>query len=150
MKNCIKYGFTFLAFLFLGLAGVLAQQKDKTLPQGNEEYSKSQYAEAEADYRISNSKFPSRSVSPYNLGNAIYNINRKNADIKFFELGKVYHKFEKYEERKQLAILVSGRDKAENWLMPKSVTDFYMLKAYVKILLDKLKKVVQIFELLKK
>ena len=43
-----------------------------------------------------------------------------------------------YEERKQLAILVSGRDKAENWLMPKSVTDFYMLKAYVKILLDKL------------
>lgn len=72
------------------------------------------------------------------LGNAIYNINRKNADIKFFELGKIYHKFEKYEERKQLAILVSGRDKAENWLMPKSVTDFYMLKAYVKILLDKL------------
>ena len=72
------------------------------------------------------------------LGNAIYNINRKNQDIKFFELGKIYHKFEKYEERKQLAILVSGRDKAENWLMPKSVTDFYMLKAYVKILLDKL------------
>lgn len=72
------------------------------------------------------------------LGNAIYNINRKNQDIKFFELGKIYHKFEKYEERKQLAILVSGRDKAENWLMPKSSTDFYMLKAYVKVLLDKL------------
>lgn len=72
------------------------------------------------------------------LGNAIYNINRKNADIKFFELGKIYHKFDQYEERKQLAILVSGRDKTENWLMPKSVTDFYMLKAYVKTLLDKL------------
>lgn len=76
MKNCIKYGFTFLAFLFLGLAGVLAQKKDKTLPQGNEEYNKSQYAEAEADYRISNSKFPNRSVSPYNLGNAIYKQNK--------------------------------------------------------------------------
>ena len=72
------------------------------------------------------------------LENAIYNINRKNQDIKFFELGKIYHKTEKYEERKQLAILTSGRTYAENWLMPKSASDFYMLKAYVKILLDKL------------
>ena len=72
------------------------------------------------------------------LENAIYNINRKSADIKFFELGKIYHKKEKYEERKQLAILTSGREVAENWLQPKSATDFYHLKAYVKILLEKL------------
>ncbi|WP_313027797.1 phenylalanine--tRNA ligase subunit beta [Soonwooa sp.] len=72
------------------------------------------------------------------LQNAAYNINRKNPDIKFFELGKIYHKFEKYEERKQLAILTSGRNVSENWLQPKSATDFFMLKAYVKILLDKL------------
>ena len=72
------------------------------------------------------------------LGNAIYNINRKSADIKFFELGKIYHKKEKYEERKQLAILTTGREVAENWLQPKSATDFYHLKAYVKILLEKL------------
>lgn len=72
------------------------------------------------------------------LGNAIYNINRKSADIKFFELGKIYHKKETYEERKQLAILTTGREVAENWLQPKSATDFYHLKAYVKILLDKL------------
>jgi phenylalanyl-tRNA synthetase beta chain len=62
------------------------------------------------------------------LENAIYNINRKNQDIKFFELGKIYHKKEKYEERKQLAILTSGRNYSENWLMPKSSTDFYTLK----------------------
>ncbi|MEG2077455.1 phenylalanine--tRNA ligase subunit beta [Chryseobacterium sp.] len=72
------------------------------------------------------------------LQNALYNINRKNQDIKFFEFGKIYHKREKYQERKQLAILVSGREVAENWLQPKSKTDFYNLKAYVKVLLEKL------------
>ena len=72
------------------------------------------------------------------LENAIYNINRKNQDIKFFELGKIYHKKAKYEERKQLAILTSGRNYSENWLMPKSSTDFYTLKSFVNILLSKL------------
>lgn len=72
------------------------------------------------------------------LQNAVYNINRKNEDIKFFELGKIYHKREQYEERKQLALLVSGRDVAENWLQPKSATSFYNLKAYVKVLLERL------------
>ncbi|MCX8523790.1 phenylalanine--tRNA ligase subunit beta [Chryseobacterium formosus] len=83
------------------------------------------------------------------LQNAVYNINRKNQDIKFFEFGKIYHKKElseayldqrekTYEERKQLAILVSGRNVAENWLQPKSATDFYNLKAYVKVLLERL------------
>ena len=72
------------------------------------------------------------------LVNADYNIKRKNADIKFFELGKIYHKKAKYEERKQIAILVSGRNSSENWLQQKSATDFYYLKSYVKILLDKL------------
>lgn len=72
------------------------------------------------------------------LENAIYNINRKQNDIKFFELGKIYHKKSAYEERKQLAILVSGRQHKENWILPKSSTDFYHLKAYVQLLLAKL------------
>lgn len=72
------------------------------------------------------------------LENAIYNINRKQNDIKFFELGKIYHKKQAYEERKQLAILTSGRQHKENWILPKSSTDFYHLKAYVQILLEKL------------
>ncbi len=72
------------------------------------------------------------------LENADYNIKRKNPNIKFFELGKIYHKYKKYEEKKQLALLVTGRNSEENWLQPKSATDFYNLKSYVKILLDKL------------
>lgn len=73
------------------------------------------------------------------LQNADYNIKRKNPDLKFFELGKIYHKIDgKYLERKQLALLVTGRNVPENWLQPKSATDFYYLKSYVKVLLDKL------------
>ena len=72
------------------------------------------------------------------LQNTAYNINRKSSDIKFFEIGKIYHKRKNYEERKQLAILTSGRDVAENWLQPKSASSFYHLKGYVSVLLDKL------------
>lgn len=72
------------------------------------------------------------------LENAMYNINRKNPDIKFFEFGKIYHKKETYAERKQLAIIVSGREVAENWLEPKSATDFYYLKGYVNLLLERI------------
>ncbi|MGC4130092.1 MAG: phenylalanine--tRNA ligase subunit beta [Bergeyella sp.] len=72
------------------------------------------------------------------LENTAYNINRKNPDIKFFEFGKIYHKRAKYEERKQLAVLTSGRNHPENWLLPKSATDFYYLKGYLNVLLQKL------------
>lgn len=83
------------------------------------------------------------------LSNADYNIKRKNADIKFFELGKIYHKRaafspaadqpkNRYEERKQLALLITGRNTAENWLQPKSATNFYYLKSYLKILFEQL------------
>ncbi len=73
------------------------------------------------------------------LENTAYNINRKNPDIKFFELGKIYHKRnQRFEERKQLAIVISGRNHAENWLEPKSATDFFFLKGYLNVLLEKL------------
>lgn len=55
---------------------VSAQEKDKTLPKANEEYSEKKFVEAEANYRISNSKFSKRTVAPYNLGNAIYKQNQ--------------------------------------------------------------------------
>ncbi|MFC6267794.1 phenylalanine--tRNA ligase subunit beta [Frigoriflavimonas asaccharolytica] len=71
------------------------------------------------------------------LHNAAYNINRKSADLKFFELGKIYHKKEKYLERKQLAILITGRNVAENWLVPQSSSTFSNIKSYVNVLLSK-------------
>lgn len=72
------------------------------------------------------------------LENAIYNINRKTSDIKFFELGKIYHHKNQYQERKQLALLTSGRDVAENWLQPTSTSSFYHLKGYLYVLLDRM------------
>ena len=76
MKNCILYMLLTLSF------AVSAQEKDKTMPKANEEYSEKKFAEAEANYRISNSKFPKRTVAPFNLGNSIYKQNQ-NAEAKF-------------------------------------------------------------------
>ena len=49
-----------------------AQKKDKTLPKGNDAFAEKKYADAEADYRISQSKYPKKAVASYNLGNSIY------------------------------------------------------------------------------
>lgn len=59
-----------------------AQQKDKFLPKGNEEFADKKYADAEADYRVSQSKTPKYAVSSYNLGNSIYR-QKKSAEAKY-------------------------------------------------------------------
>jgi len=76
MKDFKTYLFSFFALLFFGGSGVFAQEKDKSLPAANEQYAAKNFMDAEAEYRISNSKFPNRSVAPYNLGNAIYKQNQ--------------------------------------------------------------------------
>lgn len=48
------------------------EEKDRALPRGNSEYSNKDYAAAEAQYRISGSKSPTKAAASYNLGNAIY------------------------------------------------------------------------------
>nr|WP_315254197.1 tetratricopeptide repeat protein [uncultured Flavobacterium sp.] len=71
MKNRIIY----LLLLFLTFAAN-AQEKDKVLPEANEEYTAKKFVDAEANYRISHSKFPNRTVASYNLGNSIYRQNQ--------------------------------------------------------------------------
>jgi len=82
MKNSKKYIFGSFFFLLWGLGGASAQEKDRSLPKANTEYGDSKFVEAEANYRISNSKFPSRTIASYNLGNAIYRQNQA-AEAKF-------------------------------------------------------------------
>ena len=41
---------------------------------------------------------------------------------------RILTKGKKYEEKKTISIAYNGRTYAENWLMPKSASDFYMLK----------------------
>ncbi len=71
MKNRIIY---LLLMLLTFVAN--AQEKDKVLPEANEEYAAKKFVDAEANYRISHSKFPNRTVASYNLGNSIYRQNQ--------------------------------------------------------------------------
>ncbi|WP_333693393.1 tetratricopeptide repeat protein [Flavobacterium sp.] len=52
------------------------QEKDKILPKANEAFADKKYADAEAQYRISNSKGLSGAKPAYNLGNSIYRQNQ--------------------------------------------------------------------------
>jgi len=52
------------------------KEKDKDLPKGNEAFVEKQYVDAEAEYRISESKNPKKAIASYNLGNAIYRQNQ--------------------------------------------------------------------------
>ena len=73
---------TFLMFAFTGKTGLYAQQKDRILPKANQEYADNKFVEAEANYRISSSKFPNKATAPFNLGNAIYK-QQQSSEAKF-------------------------------------------------------------------
>ena len=61
-----------------------------------------------------------------------YNINRKNSDLKLFEFGKSYHKYDSgYEELKHLTLFLSGNRNTENWTNPQKATDFFLFKGYI-------------------
>jgi tetratricopeptide (TPR) repeat protein len=77
MKSIFK-----IVFLLLSV-GIFAQQKkDFALPEGNSQFAKKEYAEAEANYRVSKKINPKRATASYNLGNAIYKQNQP-AEAKF-------------------------------------------------------------------
>ena len=67
-----------------------------------------------------------------------YNINRKNSDIKLFEFGNTYHKFEdKYEEQKHFSLLISGNRNDNNWLMATKKSDFFFSKGIIQSVLER-------------
>jgi tetratricopeptide (TPR) repeat protein len=70
MKKLITYCLILISF------ALKAQEKDKFLPKGNEEFAEKKYADAEANYRISQSRFKKKAVSSYNLGTSIYKQNQ--------------------------------------------------------------------------
>lgn len=67
-----------------------------------------------------------------------YNINRKNSDLKLFEFGKSYHKFENgYKEPKHLSMFMTGNRNQESWIVDQQPTDFFLFKGYVNAVLDR-------------
>lgn len=74
--------------LFLGAFEVLfSQEKDKNLYNGNQSFDQKSYANAEADYRVTESKkSPKKAIAGYNLGNSIYRQNQQGeAQIKYIQ-----------------------------------------------------------------
>lgn len=72
MKKIFLYSLVLISFL----AKAQEKEKDKNLPKGNEAFVEKKYADAEADFRISQSKNPKKSIVSYNLGNSIYRQNQ--------------------------------------------------------------------------
>ena len=70
MKKIFLYSFLLISLAFH------AQEKDTDLPKGNDSFAEKKYADAEADYRVSESKNPKKAIASYNLGNAIYKQNQ--------------------------------------------------------------------------
>lgn len=97
MKN--KYFIFIFLFPVTGLGGLFAQEKDKAMDEANLAYAEKKFVEAEANYRISKSKFDKRTVSHYNLGNSIYKQNQiEEAKFAFVKaIGKAKTKPQKHK-----------------------------------------------------
>ncbi|MBB3124753.1 phenylalanyl-tRNA synthetase beta chain [Mesoflavibacter sabulilitoris] len=69
-----------------------------------------------------------------------YNINRRQANLKFFEFGKTYHNYNgTREEHKHLSLFVTGFKNEENWAhTPQEKTNFFHLKGSVAAILSRL------------
>ena len=73
------------------------------------------------------------------LESVIYNLNRKNNTLKFYEFGKTYHKFESgYTEQKHLTLFVSGLRGKEYWNGTQVQSDFFYLKGIITAMLTKI------------
>lgn len=81
------------------------------------------------------------------LENISYNINRKNNNLKLFEFGKSYtfHKKEgidnplkQYKEEDLLALFMTGNKNNLNWNAKEAKTDFFYLKGYCEMILNRL------------
>ena len=81
------------------------------------------------------------------LETIIYNINRKNADLKLFEFGNCYQLnpekssagvTEKYFEENRLCMALTGKREKSNWATPERPATFFMLKSFVQRILNRL------------
>ena len=68
-----------------------------------------------------------------------YNNNRKVANVKMFEFGKTYHNYPNgKEEKKHLALIVSGSKQDDTWTNATTKTDFFYTKGVVLAILERL------------
>jgi phenylalanyl-tRNA synthetase beta chain len=68
-----------------------------------------------------------------------YNQNRQHPDLKIFEFGKVYHKYDSgYSENRRLLIAVTGNKEEENWNSSSDKVSFFSIKGIAKAVVGRL------------
>jgi phenylalanyl-tRNA synthetase beta chain len=68
-----------------------------------------------------------------------HNQNRQHPDLKLFEFGKIYQRFESgYHENKRLMLVLTGRKEAESWNASNDQFSYYSLKGIVHALFGRL------------
>lgn len=93
----IVFLISLLFSLFTFAQEEVKKEKDKILPKANEAFAEKKYTEAEAQYRISNSKGLSGAAPSYNLGNSIY--RQKQFSESKFAYSQAYEKATTKEEK---------------------------------------------------
>ncbi|SDC43386.1 phenylalanine--tRNA ligase subunit beta [Williamwhitmania taraxaci] len=79
------------------------------------------------------------------LETAIFNINRRNSDLKFYEFGNCYshskrdtnNLLDNFNEDTRLGMLLSGNQAAASWNQKAEPTNFFVLKSYAEKVLHK-------------
>ena len=73
--------------LLLNSVLLFGQEKDINLYNGNQSFKEKKYADAEADFRVTESKkSPKKATAGYNLGNSVYRQNQQGeAQIKYIQ-----------------------------------------------------------------
>ncbi len=70
----------------------------------------------------------------------LYNVNRKQKDLKFFEFGKTYHKTgDKYLEKNHLVLFAIGNTTNESWIEKPAPIEFHDLMKMVQMVIQKIK-----------
>lgn len=68
-----------------------------------------------------------------------HNQNRQNPDLKLFEFGKTYHKFDAgFSENKRLIVAITGRFEKEQWNSKNELVSYYTIKGIVSALFKRL------------
>jgi phenylalanyl-tRNA synthetase beta chain len=68
-----------------------------------------------------------------------HNQNRQHSDLKLFEFGKTYHKYESgYSENKRLILVLTGKKQSESWNSSKEGVSYYSIKGLTNALFNRL------------
>lgn len=70
------------------------------------------------------------------LDSVVYNVNRRNKDLKFYEFGRTYYKISnengaKYKDSSVLGLWLSGNKTADTWQQKNEANSFFDLANYV-------------------